>query len=256
MKVILRNYGIRMSSEQRQVAKSQAADMTRTRGTGKLPVAPRDVIVQSGPRGLLVSWILGEGFTDDVAGFRIYKDNELTQFAEIRDPSTTQHYIETTAGSTPPNTNIFVSSLNKLGQESPLVAAQGASLVEAGAPVFPPTPPTHTGCPLSGAPVKLYGKPEWWSLRIVACREFFQIVTETGRKGTFSRPHRAYCHRGLLPLLVWQVGDRALTDDGEEIVESIEALELENATVDRYEASEGHIYSAWGFVGHNIKKQP
>lgn len=256
MKVILRNYGIRMSSEQRQVAKAQAADMVRSRGTGQKPSPPRDVFLQSGPRGLLVNWRLPAGLNSDVAGFRIYKDNENALFAEIRDPNTTQHFIEATAGTTPPTTNIFVSSINKLNVESATIQAQGAALTEAGAPTMPSTPPTYQGnrgCPLSGAPVKLYGKPEWWSMRIVPCQEFFRITTDAGRVGTFSRDHRMFCRRGLKGLYDWHIGDFALTEDGEECVGLIEAVTIPDGMVDRYDASEGHIYSAWGFIGHNNK---
>lgn len=137
MKVILRNYGIRMNSEERQTARMQAADMIRTRGTGRRPLPPRDLFLQSGPRGILVQWRFPVKTTEDIAGWRVYKDNEFSLFCEIRDPNTTQHFIDSTAGSTPPVTNIFVSAINKLSQESPLVSAQGSAIVEAAAPPFP-----------------------------------------------------------------------------------------------------------------------
>jgi hypothetical protein len=140
-----------MTTEQRQVARTQAADMVRARGTGKKPLPPRDVFLQSGPRGILVNWLPAVGFTSDIAGWRIYKDNETSLFAEIRDPNTTQHFVETTSASTPPVTNVFVSSINKLGVESTLIQAQGSAVAEAGAPVMPPTPPTFTTPYTSGA---------------------------------------------------------------------------------------------------------
>lgn len=143
MKTILRGYGIRMNPEQRQIARAQAGDMVRTRGTGRRPLAPRDLFVQSGPRGILVNWRGPAGFSEDIAGYRIYKDTEQALFAEIRDLTTTQHFIETTAGSTPPVVNLFVSSFNRLGVESPRIQVQGTSSVEAGAPVMPGTPPTY-----------------------------------------------------------------------------------------------------------------
>src|SRR5262249_52711313 len=110
----------------------------------KKPVAPRDVFVQSGPRGILVNWRMGAGFTADIAGWRLYKDDENSHFADILDPNTQQHFIESTAGSTPPVTNIFVSSINQLGFESAKVQAQSTATVEAGAPTMPGTPPTYT----------------------------------------------------------------------------------------------------------------
>lgn len=150
MKVILRGYGIRMTTEQRQIARSQARDMTIARGTGQKPQMPRDVFVQPGPRGVLINWRVAAGFTEDIAGFRIYKDNEQSLFAEIRDPNTTQHFIEATAGATPPVTNFFISSFNKLGIESPLVQVQSAAITEAGAPTMPSTPPTYQNPPSLG----------------------------------------------------------------------------------------------------------
>jgi hypothetical protein len=144
VKVILRGYGIGMTTVQRQAARAQASDMVRTRGTGQKPSPPQDVFLSSGPRGILVNWRPASGFTDDIAGWRVYKDNEQSLFAEIRDPSTTQHYIDATAGSTPPSVNVFVSSLNKLNVESGLVQAQGTATTEAGAPSMPSTPPSYT----------------------------------------------------------------------------------------------------------------
>ena len=109
------------------------------------------------------------------------------------------------------------------------------------------------GCPLSGAPVKLYGDPADWAMRVQPCEEFIELLTETGRKGTFSRPDKRYCRRGLLA--VWELvsGDLMLTDDGEERLVSAKAVHIPGATVDSYEARKGHIYSAWGFIGHNVK---
>jgi hypothetical protein len=144
MKLILRGYGINVTNQQRQVQRSQARDMIIARGTGQKPLAPRDVFVQSGPRGILVNWRPGAGYTADINGWRIYKDTEDSHFADILDPNTTQHFIEATAGSTPPVTNIFVSAINALGVESPKVQAQSTAIVEAGAPSMPSTPSTYT----------------------------------------------------------------------------------------------------------------
>jgi len=108
-------------------------------------------------------------------------------------------------------------------------------------------------CPLSGAPVRLYGPPELWSMQVAPCEEFIRITTTNGRKGIFSPQHRAYQRRGLLPLTEWKIGEWALTEDGEEVVTQIERLHIPNATVDSYDAKSGHVYSAWGFISHNIK---
>lgn len=109
------------------------------------------------------------------------------------------------------------------------------------------------GCPLSGAPVSTYGDAAWWTMRLLPCSEFIRIRTETGRNGIFSKNHRAYQRRGLLPLTEWLPGDYALTEDGEERVTEVEPYTLVDATVDSYEASRGHIYAAWGFISHNVK---
>src|SRR6266550_5606729 len=134
MKLILRGYGIRMTTEQKQIARAQARDVTLTRGTAQKPQPPRDIIVQSGPRGLLVTWNLPAGLNSDIQRWRVYKDDENTLYAEINDRGTRQHFIESTSGATPPTINLFVSSVNALGIESPKVQVQGAATAEAGAP--------------------------------------------------------------------------------------------------------------------------
>jgi len=144
MKVILRGYGIRMTTEERQIARAQARDTTLTRGTAQKPQPPRDIIAQSGPRGVLLTWNLPAGFNTDIQRWRVYKDDENTLFADINDRGTRQHFIETSSGSTPPVTNYFVSSLNSLGIESQKVQVQGIASVEAGAPTMPAVPPGYT----------------------------------------------------------------------------------------------------------------
>lgn len=128
---------------QKPVERIKTSERMKVRGTSRVPGSPRDVFLQPGPRGVLVNW-RGPANGLDVAGWKIYKDNETSLFAEIHEPSTTQHFIETTAGTTPPTVNIFVSAINKLGVESPLVQAQGSALAETGAPTMPSTPPTFT----------------------------------------------------------------------------------------------------------------
>lgn len=108
-------------------------------------------------------------------------------------------------------------------------------------------------CPLSGAPVKLYGDPAWWTKEIKPQETFLEIITDSGRTGTFSPSHLMYSRRGLLPLSIWETGDWALTEQGEERVISLKYRKIPGATVDRYEATNGHIYSAWGFISHNFK---
>lgn len=144
MKLPYRGYGIRMNTEQKQLAKSQARDIVLTRGTAQRPQPPRDIICQNGPRGILVTWNLPSGFNSDIQRWRIYKGDENSLYAEVFDRGTRQHFIESTAGSTPPVTNIFVSSLNNFGVESQKVQVQGVAAVEAGAPSMPSAPPEYT----------------------------------------------------------------------------------------------------------------
>lgn len=144
MKAIVRGYGVRMGTEQRQTARAQAADVTRTRGTAQVPQPPRDIICQNGPRGLLATWNLPTGFNSDIQRWRVYKDSEDTLYADINDRGTRQCFIEATSGSTPPVVNIFVSSVNNLGVESRKVQAQGQAATEAGAPSMPSVPPGYT----------------------------------------------------------------------------------------------------------------
>lgn len=108
-------------------------------------------------------------------------------------------------------------------------------------------------CPLSGAPVKLYGEPEWWTKSEKRQEHFIEVTTETGRKGIFSPTHMGFLRSGLAPLCAWKVGEWALTEDGEELVTSLEHRYIPDGKVDRYEAERGHIYSAWGFLCHNVK---
>lgn len=136
MKAILRGYGIRMNTEQRQNARAQAADMTRTRGTSRVPFPPRDVVCQAGPQGLLVTWNYPAGFSADIQRWRVYKADENTLYAEIKDRGTRQYFVASTNGKV---VNIFVSALNASGVESPKVSGQGTpSSATAAMPSVPP----------------------------------------------------------------------------------------------------------------------
>lgn len=145
MKVILRNYGVRMSTEERQIARRNADDMTRTRGTDRTPLPPRDLVAQSGPRGILVSWNLPAGYSADIQRWRIYKDTETNLYHELYDRGTRQIFVDATAGATPPVVNIFISSVNQGGVESSKVQVKGSAAVEAGAPGMPSPPAGTTG---------------------------------------------------------------------------------------------------------------
>lgn len=131
---------------ERQTLRAQSTDFVRIRGTSMKPPPPREVQIQSAPRGLYITWSLPDPtdpMTALIAGWRVYKDNESTLYDEIRDRGTRQKFIESTSGSTPPVTNVFVSSINGLGVESVLVHATGSAIAESGAPSMPSTPPGY-----------------------------------------------------------------------------------------------------------------
>lgn len=145
MKVVLRGYGINMTPQQRQQAKSQAKDLTRTRGTNRQPFAPRAVITQSSARGVLVSWSLPDNPNADVQRWRVYKGDESTLYQEINDRGIRQCIVSADSGSSPAAINVFVSAVNSLGRESVKVQAQGTPTAEAGAPSVPSAPLANTG---------------------------------------------------------------------------------------------------------------
>jgi len=117
-------------------------DFIRNRGTLRKPEPPRDLIAQSGPRGILVTWALPATYFD-VVGWRIYKNDENTLYHELRDRGTRQIFVESTAATVSPTINIFISSLNALGTESPKVQVQSAALSEPNAPGMPGVPPGY-----------------------------------------------------------------------------------------------------------------
>lgn len=144
MKTTLRGYGFGMTTVQRQQARIDLAVATRTQGVARRPLPPRDLQLQSGPRGILLTWKNPTGYTLDIQRWRVFKDDENTLYAEINDRGTRQCFVETTSGSTPPTVNLFVSSVNNLGVESQKVQAQGTATTEAGAPSMPSAPPGYT----------------------------------------------------------------------------------------------------------------
>lgn len=123
--------------------KQATMDFVRQRGTARKPQAPRDLIAQPGPRGVLLTWNLPVQFFD-IVGWRIYKSDENTLYTETRDRGNRQCFVESTAATTSPVTNFFVSSINQLGVESVKIQTQKAALNESGAPSMPGSPPGYT----------------------------------------------------------------------------------------------------------------
>lgn len=128
------------SPDQALQVRLQVTDFVRQRGVNIPPAPPRDVIVQPGPRGVFIVWGLPPGNTSNIAGWRIYRGDENTLLDKIPDRGTRNYLVPASAGSSPPSTNIFVSSVNALGVESSKVQVQGKATTEAGAPSLPSVP--------------------------------------------------------------------------------------------------------------------
>lgn len=123
-----------------QTERQKTADFIRTRGTSRIPQSPRDLIAQSGPRGVLLTWNNPNQYTD-ISGWRVYRGDENTLYTEIHDRGNRQCFVESTAATTSPVSNFFVSSLNAQGIESPKIQIQKAASNESGAPAMPGSPP-------------------------------------------------------------------------------------------------------------------
>lgn len=143
MKMILRGYGVGMTRQQRYAARAQARDMTIARGTSKPPQPPHDLVAQSGPRGIFVTWGVPSGQNEDIVKWRVYRGYENTLYHELNDRGCRQIFVEATAGASPPATNIFVSSVNVLGIESTKILVVGKATTEASAPTMPQVPPGY-----------------------------------------------------------------------------------------------------------------
>lgn len=128
----------------RHMQRIQDIDNAAAKGGLKSPLPPRAVQVQSSSRGFLLSWNLPAVFSD-IVGWRIYKDTESQLYGELRDRGTRQYPIETSSGASPSKVNVFVSSLNARGVESPKIQIQGIATAEAGAPSVPGVPTSFTG---------------------------------------------------------------------------------------------------------------
>ena len=147
MRYIGQLYGQAKTPGERQTLRAQVTDMVRVRGTVQIPPPPREVTIQSAPRGLLVTWSEPDPRnpgTKFINGWRVYKGDEKTLYDQIRDRGNRQKFVETTAGTTPPVTAIYVSSVNALGAESQTVQALGSAIAETGAPTMPSSPPEYT----------------------------------------------------------------------------------------------------------------
>lgn len=116
-----------------------AADRAKLNGTAKRPNPPRDLKYLASSRSAIITWVAPE-LSDDIVGWRIYKETELKRYSDISDPSTKQVTVELSSGTTPPVTNIFVTAVNAAGIESRPVLIQAQATAETGAPSVPSVP--------------------------------------------------------------------------------------------------------------------
>ena len=230
------------------------------------PEPPRSIRATPGTMEATIVW-LAPADLRGVDRFRIYQGNENNLIGETENRITRQFKVKLPSDAAD---MVYVSSVSDSFRESRKVPVRvssnndkyvvdGAADATAGTPAAPaPGWPYEPGggCPMSGAPVKLYGDPAWWTSDIRPCEWFIKIITNTGRSGSFSFPHRQYTRRGLVEASELLVGDHVLTEDGEEKLVSVIREHVPDGRVDDHRATQGHVYSAWGFVGHNKYAPP
>jgi len=91
--------------------------------TRKRPDPPRSLIAQQGSLETLITWNAPQK-DSDVAGWKVYKDNESNLVATITDPMTRQYTAKLPAST---KTYFYVSSINAAGRESIKVQVLGQS---------------------------------------------------------------------------------------------------------------------------------
>lgn len=132
-----------MTPDDLQRERQLTLDRLRDRGTAKRPLPPRELIAQPAPRGVFLTWSLPERNYQDIVGWRVYKNDENTLYHDLADRGVRKLFVEATAATVSPKFNMFVSSLNGLGKESPKIQIQGAAANESGAPTMPGVPPGY-----------------------------------------------------------------------------------------------------------------
>jgi hypothetical protein len=144
-------------------ARVSAVTQIRAHGSARRPKAPRDILVQPGPGGVLVQWKLPADF-GNITGWRICVGTENNLAIDIRDKGTRQYFVPLTSGAVPPVTNLFLSAVNGF-VESPKVQVQVQALPDATSPGPIPDPvpgydgqfhggldQTQSGRPITGTP--------------------------------------------------------------------------------------------------------
>lgn len=141
----MKAYGVATVRGPQTAAEIRAgADILSLKGTSDRPDSPRDLRYLASSRGALIFWSLPTSFSD-IVKWRIYKDTEVNMITELSDRGTRQVTIELTSGTTPPVTNIFVTSVNAAGRESIPAHIQAQATAETGAPAAASAPADYTG---------------------------------------------------------------------------------------------------------------
>jgi hypothetical protein len=97
-----------------RVFRETAATVTPLASIRKRPDPPRSLIAQSGSLEALITWNAPQK-SNDIAGWRIYKDDEKTLIDSILDPAARQYRPKLPAN-TP--TAFYISAINGAGRES------------------------------------------------------------------------------------------------------------------------------------------
>ena len=124
----------------RAIEKQRLRDQIRTRGTVSIPDAPRDVQVQPGTGGVLVTWKEPEK-DDAIEAWRIYLNTESNLAVQIRDRGTRQAFVPLSSGVSPASVNVMVSAVSALGRESSKVIKSATPLSQATTTTVPTVPP-------------------------------------------------------------------------------------------------------------------
>lgn len=97
-----------------KILKVNASSITPLVSTRRRPDPPRSLIAQAGSLEALITWNAPQKF-DDIAGWRVYRDNEGNLVDAIFDVGSRQYRPKLPAN-TP--TAFYVSSINNAGRES------------------------------------------------------------------------------------------------------------------------------------------
>jgi len=105
-----------------RLLQENSATLLKISGAKKRPLPPRNLIAQGGSLELLITWNAPQIRSSDIAGWRVYRDNETNLVQNITDPSARQTRVKV-----PANTSValYVSSVSTRGAESSKVQIIG-----------------------------------------------------------------------------------------------------------------------------------